>query len=43
MQTQLTDCTLCRALDARGRLVALVEIDAAGEVRVRRGFNAALD
>ncbi|MGH8121502.1 MAG: tRNA pseudouridine(55) synthase TruB [Rudaea sp.] len=38
-QTNLTDCTLCCALDAQGRLVALVEIDAAGEVRVRRGFT----
>lgn len=32
---------LCRALDAHGRLVALVEIAADGEVRVRRGFNSA--
>lgn len=30
---------LCRALDPSGRLVALVEIAAGGEVRVRRGFN----
>jgi tRNA pseudouridine55 synthase len=31
--------TLCRAIDEQGRLVALVSIDLAGEVRVRRGFN----
>lgn len=30
---------LCRALDAQGRLVALVAVDADGVVRVRRGFN----
>jgi len=30
---------LCRAIDEQGRLVALVSIDPAGEVRVRRGFN----
>jgi tRNA pseudouridine55 synthase len=30
---------LCRAVDDRDRLVALVSLDAAGEVRVRRGFN----
>jgi tRNA pseudouridine55 synthase len=32
---------LCCAIDPEGRLLALVEIDAAGEVRVRRGFNDA--
>jgi tRNA pseudouridine55 synthase len=31
---------LCRARGPDGRLVALVEIDPAGAVRVRRGFNA---
>jgi tRNA pseudouridine55 synthase len=30
---------LARAIDSAGKLVALVEIDAAGEVRVKRGFN----
>ena len=30
---------LCRAVEESGRLVALVEIGAGGEVRVRRGFN----
>ncbi len=30
---------LCRALDAQGRLVALVAVDVDGAVRVRRGFN----
>jgi tRNA pseudouridine55 synthase len=35
----LGETPLCRALDPRGRLVALVRIDAAGEVRVRRGFH----
>ena len=39
MQTAFGETALCRALDARGRLVALVRIDAAGEVRVRRGFH----
>jgi len=33
------DQSLCRALDSAGRLVALVEIDTGGEVKVRRGFN----
>lgn len=33
------DQALCRALNPAGRLVALVEIDADGEVKVRRGFN----
>jgi tRNA pseudouridine55 synthase len=41
VQTRLTDLPLCRALDAQDRLVALVEIDGAGRVRVRRGFNSA--
>jgi len=41
-QMALLDQSLCRALDSDGRLVALVEIDAYGEVRVRRGFNAAV-
>ena len=31
--------SLCRAVDAQGRLIALVEVDATGVVRVRRGFN----
>jgi tRNA pseudouridine55 synthase len=30
---------ICRAVDAAGRLVALVAIDDRGEVRVLRGFN----
>jgi tRNA pseudouridine55 synthase len=30
---------LARAVDGSGKLVALVEIDAGGEVRVKRGFN----
>lgn len=38
-QTQVVGpATLCRALDDRNRLVALVEIGSAGEVRVLRGF-----
>jgi tRNA pseudouridine55 synthase len=41
VQSALTDQPLCRALDAQDRLVALVEIDGAGLVRVRRGFNSA--
>jgi len=32
---------LCRALDAAGRLVALIEVDQTGIARVRRGFNSA--
>ena len=40
-QSLRRDQPLCRALDAAGRLVALVEIDAGGEVTVRRGFNSA--
>jgi len=35
----LGEQALCRAIDDRGRLVALVSIDITGEVRVRRGFN----
>lgn len=42
-QTILVDCSLACALDTQGRLVALVEIDAAGEVRVRRGFTPVVD
>jgi len=38
-QSALLEQPLCRVLDADGRLVALAEIGAAGEVRVRRGFN----
>jgi len=34
-------CDLLRACNAEGKLVALVEVQAAGEVSVRRGFNAA--
>jgi tRNA pseudouridine55 synthase len=37
-QAQLGAVQLGRALDSLSRLVALVEIDAAGEVRVLRGF-----
>jgi tRNA pseudouridine55 synthase len=37
-QSEHGAATLCRALDSLNRLVALVEIDAAGEVRVLRGF-----
>jgi tRNA pseudouridine55 synthase len=40
-QSLLRDQPLCRALDAAGRLVALVQIDSGGEVTVRRGFNPA--
>ena len=29
----------CRAIDAEGRVVALVRVDASGEVSVLRGFN----
>ena len=39
VQNALGETPLCRALDRHGRLVALVRIDAAGEVRVRRGFH----
>ncbi|HEX3895993.1 MAG TPA: tRNA pseudouridine(55) synthase TruB [Rudaea sp.] len=38
-QTILKDVPLARAMDSAGRLVALVEIDDRGEVRVRRGFG----
>jgi len=38
-QSLLRNQPLCRALDAAGRLIALVEIDSGGEVTVRRGFN----
>jgi tRNA pseudouridine55 synthase len=31
---------LACAMDPAGRLVALVEVEASGEVRVRRGFSA---
>jgi tRNA pseudouridine55 synthase len=34
-----SETALARALDASGKLIALVEIDACGEVRVKRGFN----
>ena len=37
-QADLSDQALCCAIDPEGRLVALVQIDARGEVRVRRGF-----
>jgi tRNA pseudouridine55 synthase len=40
-QNELSEVPLCRALADDGRLIALVEIDTAGEVRVRRGFNPA--
>jgi tRNA pseudouridine55 synthase len=33
------ETALARALDASGKLIALVGIDACGEVRVKRGFN----
>ena len=39
-QSQMSGVVLARALDERDRLVALVEVDAAGEVRVRRGFRS---
>jgi tRNA pseudouridine55 synthase len=38
-QTTLSDIPLARAMDSSDRLVALVEIDEFGEVRVRRGFG----
>lgn len=38
-QASLTNLALCGALDERGHLVALVEIDDGGEVKVLRGFN----
>jgi tRNA pseudouridine55 synthase len=37
-QGQLLACELCCAIDMQGQLVALAEVDPAGEVRVRRGF-----
>jgi len=40
-QAALGATPLCRALDSLNRLVALVEIDPAGEVRVLRGFAQA--
>jgi len=40
-QAELGATALCRALDSGNRLVALVEIDADGEVRVLRGFAQA--
>jgi tRNA pseudouridine55 synthase len=42
-QSALADQVLCRALDPAGRLVALVEIDGHGEMRVRRGFHCAVE
>jgi tRNA pseudouridine55 synthase len=39
VQAELVDQDLCRALDADGRLVALIEVGSDGEVRVKRGFN----
>ncbi|MEP6483023.1 MAG: tRNA pseudouridine(55) synthase TruB [Rudaea sp.] len=39
VQGKLTAISLARALDSAGRLIALVEIDGQGEVRVKRGFN----
>jgi tRNA pseudouridine55 synthase len=41
VQNELSNVPLCRALDDDARLIALVEVDTAGEVRVRRGFNPA--
>ena len=38
-QALLRDVALCRASGPDGRLVALVRVDAAGEVSVLRGFN----
>jgi len=40
MQTALRSVPLARALDAQRHLVALIEVDAAGEARVRRGFRS---
>jgi tRNA pseudouridine55 synthase len=42
LQPALTGQPLCRALDPGGSLIALVAVDSAGEVRVRRGFNTAV-
>ena len=38
-QTTLSNVSLARAMDSSDRLVALIEIDEFGEVRVRRGFG----
>ena len=38
IQSELGAAALCRALDSQNRVVALIEVDAAGEVRVLRGF-----
>jgi tRNA pseudouridine55 synthase len=38
-QNGLKNLEICCAFDAAGRLVALVRIDATGDVRVNRGFN----
>lgn len=40
-RAELRDLPLCRATDPSGCLVALVEVDASGLVRVKRGFNSA--
>ena len=37
----VAEVSLCRALDAQERLIALVEIGPGGEVQVRRGVNTA--
>ncbi len=42
-QSALANQALCRALDPGGHLVALVEIDGHGEVRVRRGFHCVIE
>jgi tRNA pseudouridine55 synthase len=39
MRSEHDKSPLAYAADGEGRLVALVEIDSAGEVRVKRGFN----
>jgi len=39
-QDQWLACELCCAIDPQGHLVALVDVDDAGQVRVRRGFSA---
>jgi tRNA pseudouridine55 synthase len=39
LRADVGETSLARAQDAAGKLIALVEIDAAGEVRVKRGFN----
>jgi len=38
-QSVLSACELCCAIDGEGRLVALAQVDTAGEVQVRRGFS----